>query len=92
MNFPNRPCLITMGLPQFPHVSSVASSSGRWFFPASRVYLQSGYAEHAKNLPKRPRRSRIAFPHSGQASPVSAPAFWLTISFLAFLRSFSKGP
>ena len=82
---------MTIGLLQLGHVSLAGSSWTRWSFPRSRVYLHSGYAEHARNLPKRPRRSRSGSPQSGHASPVSAPAFWLTISFCAFFRSFSNG-
>ena len=91
MNLPKRPCLITIGRSQVGHFSSVGSPSGRSLPGRLFLYLHSGYAEQAMNLPNRPQRSLSASPHSGQASPVSTPPFMLRMCFLASARSFWKG-
>ena len=42
MNFPKRPCLMTIGLAQLGQTSSVGSSGSRPLPLRSRVYLHSG--------------------------------------------------
>src|SRR3972149_1045015 len=72
MNFPNRPCLMTIGLPQLGHSSSVGSSSGRSPPFRLRLYLHFGYAEHVMNSPKRPRRFSRGSPPPRPSPPVPA--------------------
>src|SRR5260221_14244170 len=72
MNSPNRPVLITIGLPHFSHSSSVGRSGARGL-RSDLVYLHSGLfvLVHAMYGPNRPAFTISVLPHSGQRSSLS---------------------
>ena len=95
MNSPNRPVLITIGLPHFSHSSSVGWSGARCL-RSDLVYLHSGSFcfVQATYGPNRPALTMIGLPHSGHFSPASFDKSWTSpiISWvLTAPRRFSNG-
>src|SRR3989304_3437141 len=88
---------VVLHLGHFSFVTSFFSTTTS-IFPFSSflkffVFLQCGYAEHARNFPFLPHFITITLPHFSHLISVGVSSFFMSfISFSAFFRLSLKGP